>query len=366
MSRTRIPTLPVDAERALLDRFTALEKRLAALESNAPPEPSLITTDFVAQEGQSLFLAAPAAGLRLALPRPRQLSRGAQIALGFTTTGPVTLTCPNGTVNGQTKLVSTVLGSYLAVCDGIGGWLVTPIIKDGASLTITAGVLDYVGSTSNVNSTSVTGDQNVVDISALECGGVVSYQSVSESNIDGFSVKPAGFWFVLHIRDATTTSALTLTDNNGNTTTSMRCPGARDFRMSRNDSVILISSNDRWRVVSTLPRLWLPGVESVTWAAQQDNFSRTSRGTTVIRVTLTGNQTLTGVVPDAGTVNGGELLLIESIDTGDTLTIAHDATSTAANRFLCPAGVNYSQGPLTSTLWRQDSTSSRWRMVAHS
>ena len=365
MSRERIPAVQPEAERALLERSARLERRLGSLEAK-PLEQPFLTADFVAREGQTLFVEAPTAGIAGLLPAPRPQNRAAQIVLAFTTANPVTLTCPNGTVNGAASLTSRAVGTYAAVCDGVNGWFVAPIIDAGASLSITGGVLDYVGSTSNMNSATTSGDLNIVDVSGLECGGVLSYQSVSETNIDGFTVKPAGFWFVLNVRDATTTNALTLIENNGNTTTSIRCPAARDFRMSKNDSVIVVSSNGRWRVVATLPKLWLPVSDSVTWAAQQDNYSRTSRNVSGIRATLTGNQTLTGVVPDTSAANGGEILPIENIDTVDTLTIAHDATSTAANRFLCPAAANYSQGPLTSTLWRYDSTSSRWRMLAHS
>jgi len=224
--------------------------------------------------------------------------------------------------------------------------------------------MKYIGATSNVNSATTAGDLNVFDITALECGGVVTLQGLTEANIDGFTAKPDGFWFVLSVRDATTSDYVTLIENSGNTTTSIRTPGIRDWRLSKNDAVILIYSNTRWRTVGSVAKLWLATSDSPTWAAQQDNLTRTSRGTTSIRATLTGNQTLTGVVPDGVTPNG-ELLLISNIDTVDTLTIAHEsASSTAANRFTLPSALNLSIAPRGAMLFRYDDTSARWRTMS--
>ncbi len=364
MTAARLAGLPPEAERALQARFDRLERQISAL-TTTPNQPGLIESDYTAQEGQTLFFAAPATGKKLLLPAPRGLNRSACIGLVFTTTGPVTISCAGGTVNGAATLINRVVGSYWAVCDGSRGWFIAPIIDDGASLTLSAGVLNYTGSTSNVNSSTTAGDLNVFNISALECGGVVSLQGLTEANIDGFTAKTDGFWFVLNVRDATTSDSVSLIENSGNTTTSIRTPDIRDWRLTKNDSVMLIYSNSRWRVVASYPKPFFTPSESVTWAAQQDNFTRTSRGIENIRVTLTGPQNLTGVVPDGVTPNG-ELLLIENIDTVDTLTIPHDVTSTAGNRFFCPLALAHAQPPLTSSLWRYDATSSRWRMMSHS
>jgi hypothetical protein len=221
----------------------------------------------------------------------------------------------------------------------------------------------YAGSTTVVNSATTSGSLGVVDISTLDCGGMVTLQSLSEATIDGFTAKTDGFWFVLHVRDDTTSEYVTLLENVGDTTTSIRTPNIRDWRLTKNDSVMLIYRSSRWRVVANSPKLFLPTSQSVTWAAQQDNFARTSRGTSTLRVTLTGNQTLTGVVPDGVTPNG-EMLLIQSVDTADTLTITHQTVSTAANQFFCPAATNVTLGPGEASLWRYDGTSSRWRMVS--
>jgi hypothetical protein len=217
-----------------------------------------------------------------------------------------------------------------------------------------------------INVSSTAGALGVVDISALQCGGVVAFQSVTEASIDGFTAKPEGFWFVVHNRDAATSDVITLLENLGNTTTSMRTPDIRDLRLYKNDSVMLIYSSSRWRCVVPHHRLYFTGIDAVTWAAQENNHARTSRGQNRIRVTLTGNQTLTGVVPDASTSGSanGEILCIENIDTVDTLTIAQASTSsTAANRFNLPNQLPMQIPPQCCALFFYDDTSQRWRLL---
>ena len=287
-------------------------------------------------------------------------------ALGACTIKPVT-----GTIDGSASY--TLAAGYTTfltlVSNGDGVWLSARAASyptAGNALTYSTDTLNYTGSTTNVNSATTAGDLNVVDISTLGCGGTLSFQSLTEANIDGFTAKTDGFWFVLYVRDATTSESLTLTDNNGNTTTSIRTPNVRGWRLTKNDAVFLVYSNSRWRVVSSYQKLYVTPVDSVTWATQQDNYQRTQRNTAGLRVTLTGNQTLTGVVPD--TVEpSGELLFIENVDTADSLTIPHDSTSsTADNRFLMPDGYALVLEPRTGALCRYDGTSSRWRLVSTS
>lgn len=67
--------------------------------------------------------------------------------------------------------------------------------------------------------------------------------------------------------------------------------------------------------------------------------------------------TLTGMVASGD----GQLVLIENADSGDALIIGHENTgSTAANRFVCPGGVDFVL-PLRCFVWaRYDSGTSRW------
>ena len=219
----------------------------------------------------------------------------------------------------------------------------------------------------NVNAGSTSGALGVVDISALECGGMVSFQNVTaDATIDGFTAKPDGFWFICHVRDSGTGFCVKLLEQVGSTTTSILTPDIRDLRLFKNDAVMLFYSNSRWRAVAWMPKIFAPGITSLTWAAQQNDLARTSATQNVLRVTLTGNQMLTGVVPDnsgAGSPNG-ELLFIENVDSVDTLTIAHASTaSAAANRFNLPNGLPLQIGPLSCALFIYDDTSQRWRVI---
>jgi hypothetical protein len=338
------------------------------------------------EAGTFRHLAPRAAGQEVTIPAAVGSNFGKRItlfvngALGTCRVRPV-----SGTINGATSF--TLAAGYVSMIDvvsnGKGGWATDraagyPTAGDGLSfsgdtlnvnvgnaITIVADAVSYTGSTSTVNLTPVAGDLNVVDISALQCGGVYTLQNVTDANIDGFTAKPDGFWFILHMRDATTSDVVTLIENNGNTTTSIRTPDIRDLRLFKNDAVMLIYNNSRWRCVAQMPKLWVPSQDQVTWAAQQDNFARSSRGVMGIRVTLTGNQTLTGVVPDGLTPNG-EILLIENIDSVDTLTITHQTVSTAANQFLLPDSVNMKLGPRSGCWFRYDDTTSRWRPLSPS
>ncbi len=341
------------------------------------------------EAGDFRHLAPRATGMEVTIPAAEGKNFGKRIvlfingALGSCRVRPIT-----GTINGATSF--TLAAGYVTylemVSNGKGGWATGraagyPTAGHGLSFTgdtlnvnLGAGLafdlnddIAYVGSGSNVNTTPTAGDLNVVDISALNCGGVLSFQSVTEANIDGFSVPASGdgFWFFLCNRDATTSDFITLIENNGNTTTSIRTPNTRDWRLTKNESVIMYYSNSRWRCVASFPKPWVTPQDSVTWAAQQDNFARTSRGIYGLRVTLTGTQTLTGVVPDGITPNG-ELLYIENIDSVDTLIILHDATSTTANRFFLPDSVNLRLGPRSGAIFRYDDTTQRWRLIGTS
>ena len=97
-------------------------------------------------------------------------------------------------------------------------------------------------------------------------------------------------------------------------------------------------------------------------AAQQNNYNPTGWDTAgIIRIDLTGNQTITGFsAPNTG---GTQLKYIANVDGGsDILTIAHQsASSSVQNRVACPSGVNLTLRPGSGVLLMYDATSSRWR-----
>lgn len=81
----------------------------------------------------------------------------------------------------------------------------------------------------------------------------------------------------------------------------------------------------------------------------------------VIRQDLSAAATLTGL---AGGV-AGRMIILVNIDPAFELTLAHDVTSTAANRFECPgqADVILAEEGSAAILW-YDGTTSRWRVIS--
>lgn len=81
----------------------------------------------------------------------------------------------------------------------------------------------------------------------------------------------------------------------------------------------------------------------------------------IIRQDLSGNATLTGLTGGAS----GRVMMIVNLHATNTLTLAHDVTSTAANRFYCPGGADVVLGEQhAAALLIYDATSSRWRVVS--
>ena len=109
--------------RALDQRFLLLERRLALVEQRGVL-PANVASDFVAHEGETIFVAAPTAGVVGLLPFAKPANRGQQIQLVCTTTGPVTLRAVSGTVNGQLSLTRQDVGTFTLVSDGAAGWWV--------------------------------------------------------------------------------------------------------------------------------------------------------------------------------------------------------------------------------------------------
>ena len=80
----------------------------------------------------------------------------------------------------------------------------------------------------------------------------------------------------------------------------------------------------------------------------------------VLRWNGAGALTLSGMT--GGT--DGRLMVVLNVTTTQTLTIDHDAASTASNRFICPTSADLSVGVDSGFLCIYDATSSRWRIIA--
>jgi len=143
----------------------------------------------------------------------------------------------------------------------------------------------------------------------------------------------------------------------------IRTPNEEDFKLLRREPIELYYAAARWNVVSRA-RDWQMST-SVTWAAQQNDLA--VAGKDRLRVTLTGSQTLTGIVPRSTNAdNDGQTILIDNIDDVDILTIAHSsASSSANNQFRCPSEQDFILGPRSGVIARYDGTSLIWRLMVN-
>lgn len=100
-----------------------------------------------------------------------------------------------------------------------------------------------------------------------------------------------------------------------------------------------------------------PGQTNINFAAQQNDFL-IPYNADIIRVTLTGNQNLTGIESQ----QGSKVLTIINADAVDTLTIVNNSVaSIISNRFLTTTGANLAVAPNRIAHAIYDLTSERWR-----
>lgn len=118
--------------------------------------------------------------------------------------------------------------------------------------------------------------------------------------------------------------------------------------------VQVVSTGTDWQVNK------IGKTQSVTWAAQQDDFARIDTRTVNLRITLTGDQTLTGVTGGSS----GSLLIVNNVDGADSLTILHQSTSVAGNQFRLTNSLSLVLGPTESAAFRYDGSDNKWRLFA--
>jgi hypothetical protein len=142
---------------------------------------------------------------------------------------------------------------------------------------------------------------------------------------------------------------------------SSTAPDVRLYRDAAN--VMRLADGDTFRAQNgTFDSYQFNNSHAATWAAQQNNYAGTGYESAYWRITLTGNQTLTGIVPWGV---GNPLVMITNVDTADTLTLSHQNTSsTTTNRFMLPSNADMPIAPLASVILVYDPTSQRWRVMA--
>jgi hypothetical protein len=151
-----------------------------------------------------------------------------------------------------TQATETVVANVSGATASPTAVALSTLVNNAVSLTYdsTNHRFQYVGTTTSINLTP-TGAQGVVDISTLPCGGLVTLQPSGNFDIDGFTAKTNGFWFLLNYRD-TTTRVGTLNENAGATTTSIRNPGNVAYTFTTQETIPMVYSNSRWRTATIL------------------------------------------------------------------------------------------------------------------
>jgi hypothetical protein len=109
-------------------------------------------------------------------------------------------------------------------------------------------------------------------------------------------------------------------------------------------------------------RLKLSGIIGPTaLGGNTDNWNPAGLATAnVIRISSSGAVNLTGIVAQ----EDNTLILLTNINASNAITLVHDLTSTAVNRFFCPGNANFTLSARRSVWLWYDGASDRWRVVA--
>ncbi len=322
MTAAKFQGLPPEAERSLQARFDRLERQIAALTTTPPNLPGLIESDYTAQEGQTLFFAAPTTGSKLLLPAPRGLNRSACIGLVFTTTAPVTISCAGGSVNGAATLVNRSAGSYWAVCDGGRGWFVAPN-ADGAVFNgaVSLGTLQLVSSASGT-----------LDITLLANATRLLISSSGDTNLNTISGCSDGRLLIVeHIRGSG--SGNLVVNHSSLTVNAIACPGDARFIVGDRGGFTLIGrgTTANWKLIQ--PKRHQGTIQTEAGGGTQNNYSLPDAAEVLF---VTANTTFTGFVRPGGN-NDGDRFFIQA-DAGVSVTLPFNSgSSSAGNRV---AGAN--------------------------
>jgi hypothetical protein len=103
---------------------------------------------------------------------------------------------------------------------------------------------------------------------------------------------------------------------------------------------------------------WGQDISPSQITGNQDNYNPSGLSTAVVlRLSTDASRNVTGIAGG----QDGRLLILCNVGS-NAIVLQHDVTSTAANRFYCPAGADYTLVANAAVLLIYDSTSSRWRV----
>lgn len=156
-------------------------------------------------------------------------------------------------------------------------------LTDDAANDEVTHVVDYVGSSSNINLASVSGALGTIDISALKCGGSITLQPTGDFAIDGFTLPTMnGFWFDLIYRDVSSWVG-SIRSNAANAVTSVRTPGDALVHFSMMQVLRLRYQFNRWRIAANSDRML--DAENVSLSPGENNAQSTGGATVLTAAT---------------------------------------------------------------------------------
>lgn len=123
------------------------------------------------------------------------------------------------------------------------------------------------------------------------------------------------------------------------------------------DGSLLTSPSGNITTINSVPTYLSPSALS----ADTDNWNPGYGDVVRVSGTTTGID-ITGLVAPTG-IGSNYLRVLINIGTANNLTLKHDVTSTAANRFLTPTGGDHIIPPSGTAAILYDITSSRWRVL---
>jgi hypothetical protein len=277
-NRFQPPAAGADPQESL-GKISAVVDQLALLAQYKPSQEAVVS----AVAGDFKRLAPRATGQNVVIPTADGSNFGKMITLFVDNgRGPLRVRPVAGTINGSTAL-NYDIGSYTIVLysNGQGRWATgadlnaLPVIPAntflgnttgaaaqptanslntlaGAGLAYASGVLNYVGSTSVLTLTGITGNQGTVDVSTLRAGGTLFISApTGDWSIEGFSGNNTqGFWFRLFVGSGAFVGTLFDEDATPTAVNRLRVIGGVDLIATRMQAYVHYNAaGTRWGVV---------------------------------------------------------------------------------------------------------------------
>lgn len=252
------------------------------------------------------------------------------------------------------------LGATNATSIGIGRSGITTTLTGG--FTYQTGVFSMTGNGASTITTS-SGNTTIDSAAALNLGNTnATSLAVGRSGIT--TTLTGGFTQQTGVFSMTGNGASTITTSSSNlivdafATLNLGTSAATQVNIARASQATQVNGR-----ITAAQDVYFTGVNTPTAiGGNTDNYNPAGLGTTTtLRQDVSGAFNLTGITAPLT----GRYILFCNISTANTLTLIHDATSTAANRFFLPNSANLAVRPNGCVTLNYDNTSSRWRVVGN-